>query len=298
MLVPPINRRVFLKRMLPPAALAAAGLYPGVLVHRRVQINHYQLPVARLPKSFIGLRIAQLTDLHYGLGVSLNFIKGLVRRTNDIGADIIVCTGDYVRGRDKPALADAVWPLLAELKAPLGVFAVLGNHDHWTSRERSRYWLTQTGFDIERKAVSIARDGKRLWLAGATDLWEDWEPLDAFLSNIPDNACRIILAHNPDTADMPTGKPVDAVIAGHTHGGQVAFPWIGAPLLPVRNKSYAQGCQRSARGTSVFISRGLGWAILPIRFNCAPEIAVLELAAAADLSTSADTSRNAEAVGQ
>lgn len=88
---------------------------------------------------------------------------------------------------------------------------------------------------------------------------------------------RIVLAHNPDTADTAYEAPVDFMISGHTHGGQVRIPFFGSPILPVRNKTYSQGVKQTPKKYPIFISRGIGWSILPIRFNCYPEIAVLEL---------------------
>ncbi len=116
-----------------------------------------------------------------------------------------------------------------------------------------------------------------MWIAGAGDLWEDHKDLDEILRPIPEGDCRIVLAHNPDTADTSFNSRVDLFLSGHTHGGQVRIPFAGPPILPVRNKAYSSGLINSPRGTPVFISRGIGWAIFPIRINCFPEIAVLEL---------------------
>ena len=99
------------------------------------------------------------------------------------------------------------------------------------------------------------------------------------LTGVPAGEPRIVLAHNPDTADEPWTARVDLMISGHTHGGQVVIPFLGAPILPVRNKAYASGLIETPR-TRLFITRGLGWAILPVRFNCAPELALLELTGA------------------
>ena len=272
----PISRRLFLKR----ASLAAVGLVTGypVLVERYlVGINSYRIPVPHLPPAFAGLRIVQLTDLHYGLLVPLALIEDVVERANAAAPDLIVCTGDYVHARETAEEIDAVWPLLGRLRAPLGVYSVLGNHDHWADAERSRYWLQRTGQDLGPGAVCLERSGERLWLAGAGDLWEDHRNLDGVLADVPDGECRIVAAHNPDTADMPRTRRVDLMLCGHTHGGQVALPLLGAPILPVKNKDYSSGLKHSPSGCPVFISRGIGWAIAPVRFNCAPEIAVLEL---------------------
>ena len=103
--------------------------------------------------------------------------------------------------------------------------------------------------------------------------------LDQVLKDVPDDACRIILAHNPDTADTEYTTRVDLMISGHTHGGQIKIPFVGTPILPVKNKAYSSGFIRSQK-TGVFISRGIGWAAVPLRFNCFPEIAILSLSAA------------------
>ena len=168
------------------------------------------------------------------------------------------------------------WPLLLELSAPSGVFNVLGNHDHWADAARSLFWLDRSGQSVRHRARPVERGGARLWIAGAGDYWEDDCGIDRALQDVPAGDCRLVLAHNPDTADLGWRSRVDLMISGHTHGGQVRLPLVGAPVLPVRNRRYSSGLVRTER-TRVFISRGIGWAILPVRINCPPEIAVLEL---------------------
>jgi predicted MPP superfamily phosphohydrolase len=97
------------------------------------------------------------------------------------------------------------------------------------------------------------------------------------LRKVPKQDCRVVLAHNPDTADTTARQHTDLFITGHTHGGQVYIPAVGTPVLPVRNKTYSSGLKKSRRGENVFICRGVGWSILPVRFLCPPEIALLEL---------------------
>jgi hypothetical protein len=266
---------------------ALVASYPVCIERNIVLTNHYHIAVPHLPSAFAGLRIVHLTDLHYGPLVPLSLIRSVVERANALGGDLIVCTGDYVHHIRAPqeratALVDTIWPVLAGLKAPLGVFSVLGNHDHWADTGRSLDWLAWTGQDVQHRAIVLERDGARLWLMGAGDYWEDHRSLDTLLSALPAEECRIMLAHNPDTADSDYDVRVDLMIAGHTHGGQVNIPGVGAPVVPVRNKRYAHGLLRSDRGELLFISRGIGWAMLPVRFNCYPEIAVLELTSATE----------------
>jgi predicted MPP superfamily phosphohydrolase len=108
-------------------------------------------------------------------------------------------------------------------------------------------------------------------------LWEDHKSFDDILNKVPEDDCRIVLAHNPDSADTNFSERIDLMICGHTHGGQVNIPFYGTPVLPVKNKNYNFGLKTSSKGQPIFISKGLGWAIYPVRFNCFPEIAVLEL---------------------
>jgi predicted MPP superfamily phosphohydrolase len=272
-----INRRNFLKLCARAGGLGLIASYPVFIERYIVQTNIYRIPVPNLPPAFSGFRIVHLTDLHYGLLVQQHFIHNIISEANRIKRDITVCTGDYVHAKKTTEEIDTVWPLMAKLNAPSGVFSVLGNHDHWADTQRSQYWLTKTGQDLRHKLIPIEKHGSRLWLAGAGDLWEDHTELDGLLSGIPESDCRIVLAHNPDTADTNFSSRIDLMISGHTHGGQVNIPLLGTPVLPVKNKNYSSGLKCSPRGMGLFISRGIGWAIYPVRFNCFPEIAVLEL---------------------
>jgi len=280
-----MNRRSFLAAAGSTTLLALAASYPVAIERTRVEINRYRIPVDGLPASFHGFTLAHLTDLHLGPLVSASFVAGVVERINRLRADMIVCTGDYVRARDTREEIDRVWPLLAGLQAAQGTCSVLGNHDHWADFARSRYWLERTGQDIRHKCRIIRRGPDRLFVAGAGDLWEDRLGIDQAFAGTDEGACRVLLAHNPDTVDTPFTTPVSLVVSGHTHGGQVVVPGVGPPVLPVRNKAYASGLIETPK-TRLFISRGIGWSILPVRFNCAPEIALLELVRA-DLLPSA-----------
>lgn len=251
--------------------------YPFLIERLIVRVNTYRIPVRNLPESFEGFTIIHLSDLHYGPYMSKGMIENVVERVNRMERDIVVNTGDNVCQRRSEQVVDEIWPVLRQISAPLGVYAVLGNHDHWANTARSLEWLEKSGQNLRHRAVSIQKEGGRIWLGGAGDLWEDENGIDLAFSAAPAGECKILLAHNPDSADLPFTTPVDLVLSGHTHGGQVVFPFIGPPLLPVRNRDYASGfVQSSERG--VFISRGVG-CTLPVRFNCPPEIAVLKLTA-------------------
>jgi predicted MPP superfamily phosphohydrolase len=271
-----MKRRTFLKFAVYGGVAALVGSYPIFIERTLVQVNKYRIPVQNLPPAFHRFTIAQLTDLHFGFLVSEAFVEGIVHRTNALRTDIIVCTGDYVHQRNTIEEIDKVWPILAKLAAKNGVYSVLGNHDHWADSERSLYWLERTGQNIRHACTPIYRGGDCLFLGGAGDYWEDELGIDKAFSCSEESACRVLLAHNPDSVDTEFNAPVSLVLSGHTHGGQVVVPFFGPPILPVRNKNYSSGLIRTPR-TQLFITRGIGWAIYPIRFNCYPEIAVLEL---------------------
>jgi predicted MPP superfamily phosphohydrolase len=271
-----MNRRSFLKLALSGGTLVLIGSYPIFIERNIVQVNHYKIPIHNLPTSFHGFRLAQLTDIHLGFLVSKAFVEELIHRTNRLSADIIICTGDYVHGQNTVQEIDQVWPLLAKLDAKYGVYSVLGNHDHWADTDRSLYWLERTGQNLRHQSKPIYKGKERIVLAGAGDYWEDQLKIDEVFADSDENDCRILLSHNPDSVDTEFITPLSLVISGHTHGGQVVIPMVGAIVLPVKNKNYSSGLIATPK-TPLFISRGIGWAILPVRFNCYPEIAVLEL---------------------
>ncbi len=267
---------MLLKFALCGGTVALVGSYPVLIERNIVQVNRYKIPIANLPPSFHGFTLAQLTDLHLGFLVSESFIEGIVHRTNRLGTDIIVCTGDYVHERNTIEEIEKVWPILSKLEAKHGVYSVLGNHDHWADSDRSLDWLERTGQNIRHQCKPIYKGRDRILIGGAGDYWEDELKIDEAFFCSDENECRILLAHNPDSVDTEFKTPLSLVLSGHTHGGQVVIPFVGPPILPVKNKNYSSGLIATPK-TQLFISRGIGWAIYPVRFNCYPEIAVLEL---------------------
>ena len=271
-----ISRRTALRLGAYGLAAALAGSYTVLIERNIVLVNRYQIPLANLPPAFHGFTIAHLTDLHFGKLVSAAFISKVVERTNALRPDLIVCTGDYVHAKNTTAEIDQVWPLLMKLHARHGVFSVLGNHDHSADTARSLYWLERSGQNLRHQCKVLERGKERLVVGGAGELWGDQLKIDAAFAASAPGDCRILLAHNPDSVDSPFNTPISLVLSGHTHGGQVVLPFYGPLVLPVENKRYSSGLIDTPK-TKLFISRGIGWAIYPVRFNCYPEIAVLEL---------------------
>ncbi|MCP5005965.1 MAG: metallophosphoesterase [Planctomycetes bacterium] len=271
-----LNRRSFIKYALLGGIGTLATSYSVFIERYNFQINTYQIPVPRLPGAFEGFKIVQLTDIHFGFLMPLSIVEQLIHKVNILDKDIVVCTGDYVNACGKDSLVDTVWPYLMKLRAKHGVYSVLGNHDHWGGLDRSLYWLEESGQNVRHKSIPIDKMGERIWIGGAGDYLEDDVSIDKAFENVPSNECKILLAHNPDSADSHFSTKVDLMISGHTHGGQVNIPFVGAPYLAVQNRKYSSGFIRSSK-TNIYISRGLGWTVLPIRFNCPPEISILNL---------------------
>jgi len=270
------TRRNFLKFGIGAGIAALVSSYPFFIERYWVQLNTYRIPVPHLPRNFENFTIVQLTDFHYGFLMPLGIVKKIIHKANSLKKDAVVCTGDYVHERNSLAQIDAIWPQLAKLQAPGGVYSILGNHDHWGNLSRSIYWLNRSGQNTRHKAIPVSIGSEKIWIGGAGDYWEDEVGIDKAFGTVPEQDCKVLLAHNPDTVDTNFNTRVDLVISGHTHGGQVSIPFIGPPILPVNNKLYSSGLVKT-RKTNLYISRGLGWSILPIRFNCYPEISILKL---------------------
>lgn len=268
-----------------------------------LEVTHTDIWLPSLPAPFDGLRIAHVSDIHYGSYLPLARLERLVRLVNDLDADLIAFTGDFVsepaslaylrdraRGRPIPYFrqsphAEQVFgaciPLVAQMQARLGAVAVLGNHDHWLNAAVGRRYLAENGIHlVENSHVVVEQGGAQLVLAGVDDLWEGEQDLDRAFAAAPPPllAPRILLCHNPDYAVNPAlpAHSISLMLSGHTHGGQVAIPGLGAPILPIRHKEFARGLVQTAWG-QVYVSRGIGQITPPVRILTRPEVALLRL---------------------
>jgi predicted MPP superfamily phosphohydrolase len=281
-----ISRRKFLKvaavgSVMGGVVLAAARCGSQV-TPQDLQVDEVEVPIARLPRRLDGLRIVQLSDLHLSAVVSLEHIQYAVSIAQSLAGELIVLTGDYVtRGADGVVTCAQA---LAGLRAPLGVYATLGNHDYWNGATHVADSLAAAGLTVLRnEGTPIARDGgdrADLWLAGLDDVWEEQEDLEAALDGAPEGTPTLLLVHEPDFADQYADRAADLGIilqlSGHSHGGQVRLPVIGAPVLPRLGQKYPMGLQK-AGDTWVYTNRGVGLVMPAVRLNCPPEITALTL---------------------
>ena len=269
-----VTRRAALKGVLAGAAAAIGGTAAYGVAYGRHHLGATEatLPVAGLPAALNGLRIALLTDIHHSELVGADDVRAAVDLTLSLRPDLIVLGGDYVSFADREYVGP-VAELLAPLKAPQGVFAILGNHDDEKDMPAA---LVRRGFEVlkdDRTRVTLRGEalelaGIKFWTRRAPDIYE------RALKNARDTV--LLLAHDPRRLTEAAKLNIPAVLSGHTHGGQVVLPGVGAvakarfPIL--------QGLGRQDN-TSIFVSRGIGTVYVPIRINCPPEVAIITLRA-------------------
>jgi predicted MPP superfamily phosphohydrolase len=252
---------------------------PGRLVTREET-----LLVPGWPPQLSGLKVALLSDLHVGAPfVDAAKVHEARRRVDAWRPDLVLLAGDVLVGRDAPGAkplspAEAVAPLTG-WDAPLGVWAVLGNHDWWVDGEATTRALQAAGMRVlENEAVPLETGRGRVWVAGLADAWTRKTDAQRALSFVTDDAPVLAFTHNPDVfPDMPARFSV--VFAGHTHGGQVRLPLLGAPIVPSEfGQRYAAGAVLED-GRLLFVTSGVGTSILPVRLGVPPEVALLTLVA-------------------
>jgi len=238
-----------------------------------------------LPTAFEGLTVAQLSDVHHSSFMSAERIAEIVDAVNDIGADVVVLTGDYVSY--SPYYIAGAAEALGRLRAPQGVYAVLGNHDFWNNAEEVTRALSREGIEVLRNAhTRLDLRGDAIVLAGVDDLTVRAADLERALRGAEPHRVRLLLSHNPGIIRRAALRAVDLVLSGHTHGGQVHVPFIGAPSVYGYPKEYVRGLARLA-GTQIYVNRGLGTVIVPVRVGSCPEISVFTLARASALAREA-----------
>jgi predicted MPP superfamily phosphohydrolase len=256
----------------------AVGLYAVLVERRRLEVRRSTIHVRSLPPDLEGLRIALLSDFHAGRLTPPALLRRAVRETMEQQPHIIALAGDFV-DRAPEDLDRALLPL-RELWAPLGVYAVPGNHDHVHSglrRWREAIADTPGLQDLTNRCRLVERGEATLCIVGVDDL-EEGDP-ELVLPPPASRDFTLLLAHNPEQAERTRRHDdgVDLILAGHTHGGQVRLPAVGA--LHRKSRIYDHGLRRRP-WTQVYTSRGLGTTFLPIRLNARPELAILELTAA------------------
>ena len=258
------------------------GGYSMLIEPSWIEFRTRELTLPRLPREFDGYRITQVSDIHFDDWMTESRLGGIVAAVNRLGADAIVMTGDFVSiPATSPLVADPLTRCLSRLSAPDGVFAVLGNHDHWNNEQAVESIIRAAGLNfLCNSFLSIQRGDSRLHLAGVDDVMSGAPKLRTITDRLPSDGGAIMLAHEPDFADeVAACGRFDLQLSGHSHGGQVWLPIIGAPVLPPLGRKYPNGHYDIA-GMQLYTNRGVGLlpvAGLRVRFLCWPEITTFTL---------------------
>ena len=236
-------------------------------------IEHKRIKLTRMPKVFDGFRIVQLSDVHHGPFSSREQIERAVETANRLQPDIIALTGDYISKERHYAAPCA--EMLGKLKARFGVYAVLGNHDHWVDAPLLTDLFRAEGITVLiNEGMRFEQNGETFWIAGVDDSMVGLEDISLALAGAGQDEMKLLLAHNPIVLRRAVRASVDLVLSGHTHGGQVAIRGERSSARP--RKRALQGLWREGN-TQIYVNRGLGTVVLPIRYGCPPEISLLEL---------------------
>jgi predicted MPP superfamily phosphohydrolase len=247
-----------------------------------LRVEKVTLRLRRLAPAFQGLRIAQISDIHMGGWMNAERLERVADLVIEQKPDLFLLTGDFLTGHIFDGTSEEHLQRLITILSPLAKsvpsYAVLGNHDYWTNAGAVREMLRSSGItDLTNSVFAITRGNDRLYLCGVDDIWEGDVRLDEVIEDLASDAPAILLAHEPDFADLSsrTGR-FGLQISGHSHGGQVVIPFYGPIVLPYLGQKYPSGLYRVG-GMVQYTNRGVGMLDPPVRFNCPPEITLFTL---------------------
>ena len=273
-----LNRRQFLSGLVaaPLMALAATSAYASLIEPSHYWLSETNVFIRDLPERFENFRITQLTDIHHSRILGINKVRHVVELAQQTKPDMFVLTGDYTTSYRR--FIEPCAEALAPLNAPEGVWAVLGNHDHYTDPELTTRALRRHHITVlDNFHTTLQRGPDALQLSGIDDwTWNATDWTRAF-SGLKPSTPTILLSHQPGVLDFDQTKNVALILSGHTHGGQVRLPFLGAPArFATKDLKYDRGLFH--RGdTQLYVSSGTGVIGLPVRLGVRPEIAVLRL---------------------
>lgn len=277
-----ISRRAFLRKLgkisLGGAFAGAGGFFYSYDFETTwIDLTKIRLPLRRLSQAFRGYRVVHISDLHLDDRTEPGYLDKIVRLVNEQQPDLIAFTGDFITFKPE-RFAEVLAATLGRLEARDGVFAVLGNHDHLIGPEVISAAIREAGAtELRNEVRTLKRAGSQLHVCGVDDVWVGSPRLDHVLAELPGSGAAILLVHEPDFADtVSTTGRFDLQLSGHSHGGQVRLPLVGAPVLPRYARKYSLGAYRIG-GMPLYTNRGLGMLPPRFRFLCRPEITVLDL---------------------
>lgn len=280
-----MDRRTFLKRgigsLITLFGLSGGGyFYAKELEPRMIKFQHELIQSKKIPLSFDNFKIAQFSDTHIGFHYTVDQLSELIEKINANHPDVIVFTGDLV---DNPNEFDAYTSIQEKLKrldAPYGKFWIYGNHDHGGyGTEIIKKVMKESDFHLlQNSHTVIEKEADRFILAGIDDVMLGKPDLTVALNQVNHELFTILLAHEPDYADIASKYPIDVQLSGHSHGGQVRLPWIGDLYTPDYAEKYVKGKYMLNKDTfTLYVNSGIGTTRLPYRFLCKPEIHIFTL---------------------
>ncbi len=290
---PPSKARITRRQFLTAGACAAGALalYAGEIERHWIEITRHEVLIPGLSSAFDGFRVAQLSDIHMDEFTEPFFVRDAVSHINALNPDAVFLTGDFVSAGLGPRkfAVGAGWQCANLLNALTcrERYAILGNHDMMIGAREVTEALQSNGMTVLHNSwLAVERPGGRFWLCGVADPVEGFprpdEAIPPSIRNVA-NEPIVLMCHAPDYADelltLPSGQAVSLMLTGHTHGGQVRFPFVGALDLPEMGRKYVEGWFRLGH-MQLYVNRGIGTVGVPFRFNCPPEISLLTLRAA------------------
>jgi uncharacterized protein len=241
-----------------------------------LSIEEVRINLKRLPKKLDGFKLVHLSDIHHSPFTNLRHIENTVRIANDLEPDMVVLTGDYVSHETE--YIEPAAEVLGRLRSAHGTYACLGNHDHWTNAPAVTESLGANNIRVLiNEGFRFSAAGVSFWLCGVDDYMVKQTDLKAALHGSYPDEMKMLLAHNPVIIRQALKHDVDVMFSGHTHGGQVKIREKEKKILAHRRLSSGL---HQRRNTQIYITRGIGTVVLPVRYQCPPEISLIELRSA------------------
>lgn len=282
-----MKRRTFLKSafgtVLSFLALGSGGyFYANRIEPALLEINLLEIKHPLIPQSFDGIKIVQFSDTHLGFHYTVKQFKTLVKKINQLQPDLIFFTGDLMDEPNKFAEINKILPILQELNAPLGKYCIFGNHDHGgygSDIYRNLMELSNFTVLLNESRPIIQKDGSFINLIGIDDRMLGRPNLDLAQKQVPNGVFKMLLSHAPDVADEAVNYQIHWQLSGHSHGGQVKIPFVGALVIPPFAQNYPEGLYSIGENDplSLYVNRGIGTTRLPFRFMAKPELTVFTL---------------------
>ena len=241
-----------------------------------IKITEIEIRSPDLPGSFNGSKVVFISDIHLGPYLSSQRLSGIVARINEIKPAMIILGGDYVHYKSK--YIEPVFNEFGRLRADLGVYAVLGNHDHYAGADLTRKMIAKSGINsLDNHSYWVKKGLDSIKIGGVGDLQEGIQIPENILNGLKKSDFAILVSHEPDYVENLNRELIDLTLSGHTHGGQITFFGLWAPAMPSKyGQKYRYGLIRSGKMQS-YVSSGVGTVLVPFRFFSRPEIVVINL---------------------